>query len=330
MSRTLLQMLRTLQEEKTEWKDHLPNIVHAYNCTRHEATGYSPFFLLYGRAPHLPIYLLFNLEPETVTRTQQTFTEKWATKMQDAYKIASENSQKSSAKGKKYYDKGVKDATLQPDDQVLVRNLSERGGPGKFCAYWEKMGCGEDELWRELERVQCIRSSQSGDKALRVLHQNLLLPVNDLPVHQDTPTKPVKRTPPRQIQTTNSNMIDQESDISDEEESYYTYQHSPRVHQSDVRPQPSQPEWRTRLQVTAQEFRPTVAQEIEQIQQQHGVEDEVQEELQDYVLVQRQEVNGKEDLPVSEPQDIAGEYNSGLACHRAIQDAFSGLFPPLG
>uniref|UniRef100_A0A8C5AXC3 CDK-activating kinase assembly factor MAT1 n=1 Tax=Gadus morhua TaxID=8049 RepID=A0A8C5AXC3_GADMO len=27
------------------------------------------------------------------------------------------------------------------------------------------------------------------------------------------------------------------------------------------------------------------------------------------------------------PQDTAGGYSSGLACHRALQDAFSGLFP---
>ncbi|XP_064179936.1 CDK-activating kinase assembly factor MAT1 [Anguilla rostrata] len=29
------------------------------------------------------------------------------------------------------------------------------------------------------------------------------------------------------------------------------------------------------------------------------------------------------------PQDTAGGYTSGLACHRAVQDAFSGLFPAL-
>ncbi|XP_036431116.1 CDK-activating kinase assembly factor MAT1 [Colossoma macropomum] len=29
------------------------------------------------------------------------------------------------------------------------------------------------------------------------------------------------------------------------------------------------------------------------------------------------------------PQDLAGGYTSGLACHRALQDAFSGLFPSL-
>lgn len=26
------------------------------------------------------------------------------------------------------------------------------------------------------------------------------------------------------------------------------------------------------------------------------------------------------------PQDLAGGYTSSLACHRALQDAFSGLF----
>lgn len=30
------------------------------------------------------------------------------------------------------------------------------------------------------------------------------------------------------------------------------------------------------------------------------------------------------------PQDTAGGYTSALACYRAIQDAFSGLFPPKG
>ena len=88
----------------------------------------------------------------------------------------------------------MRSSTLQPEDRVLVRNLSERGGPEKLRSFWES------DIYIVVERkgpnspVYEAESESKGQKN-RVLHRNLLLPCNYLPIENSQPDTE-RPTPP--------------------------------------------------------------------------------------------------------------------------------------
>ena len=57
---TQMGMIGKLDDERRHnWPSHLGSIVHAYNATRSQVTGYSLYYLMFGRRPRLPIDLIF-------------------------------------------------------------------------------------------------------------------------------------------------------------------------------------------------------------------------------------------------------------------------------
>ena len=88
-NRTLISMLGTLDpEQKHNWKNHINPLVHAYNCTIHDSTGFSPYFLMFGREPNLPIDLIFGIDKNFHSRSTSAYIEKLQKKLQDAYHLA--------------------------------------------------------------------------------------------------------------------------------------------------------------------------------------------------------------------------------------------------
>ena len=56
---SMISMLET--KDKHQWKDYLPTLVHAYNCTKSNAMDFSPYYLMYGCKSRLPIEIQFGL-----------------------------------------------------------------------------------------------------------------------------------------------------------------------------------------------------------------------------------------------------------------------------
>lgn len=128
-------MLRTLpKDHKRNWKKHLNKMTHAYNCTTNTSTGYSPFYLLFGRHPKLPIDLIFGLDDQTSAKKCNYVTE-WKKGLGEAYRIAVKSVGKAGNRANDRYDQKPQSTAVVKGDRVLVRNLPERDGPGKLRSY---------------------------------------------------------------------------------------------------------------------------------------------------------------------------------------------------
>ena len=177
MNRTILGMLRTLPEKaKWKWKEHLQKMVHAYNSCVNRSTGFSPYYLLYGREPLLPIDLMFKSVQPNMGKSYKAFVKEWKEAMEDAYKVAKAKSKDVAGKNKELFNKKARHCVLDPGDKVLVRNVRERGGPGKLRSYWER------RIYKVIERkgegpVYVLQPEEGGE--VRCLHRNMLLPVGD-------------------------------------------------------------------------------------------------------------------------------------------------------
>ena len=92
---TLLSMLHTLPEScKSHWHEHLNKVVHAYNCSHNDGTGYSPFYLLFEQHPQLPIDLIFSIDLLTKHQSYPQYVSTWKTVMENAYSLLPRNLRK--------------------------------------------------------------------------------------------------------------------------------------------------------------------------------------------------------------------------------------------
>ncbi|XP_033729924.1 uncharacterized protein LOC117319196 [Pecten maximus] len=183
-NRTLLSMLGTLEEEeKRDWKSYVAPLVHAYNATRNESTGYSPFYLMYRREPRLPVDLAFGIESDNSREALHSYVESMRRRLKDSYTIALTRGNAAKARQKTGYDVRIRGAFVRDGDRVLVKTVAFEG-KHKLADKWE------EEIYVVLDQpnpdmpVYVVQKEDCGGRK-RTLHRNLLLPVGSLATDTD-------------------------------------------------------------------------------------------------------------------------------------------------
>ena len=135
---TLCQMIGKLDPEKRQkWLVHLGSVLIAYNATQSLVTGYSPYYLMFGRRPRLPIDLLFPTHREhNLTHTIDEYVEMLYRRLRKSVKIAQDSALKEALRQKHLYDHKVGAIELRSGDHVLVKLDAFRGQWRKLKNRW--------------------------------------------------------------------------------------------------------------------------------------------------------------------------------------------------
>ena len=196
------------KEKKSEWKNHIGILVHVYNCTQNSATGFSPYFLMFGRQLHLLINVTLGLALHTITEPN---TSKFAQKIRECTWWAQKKAEAFQAKEvwwhKCNYDKQGTAVALAVGDTVLV------------CVTAFKCHHKMQDQWENREYVVekqpypnvpvSVVCPRDGEGYSQTLHRNYLLPISsnleqgemDKPVvgvgndTSPTPVPPVSHAP---------------------------------------------------------------------------------------------------------------------------------------
>ena len=181
-NQTIIRMIGKLeQDKKARWSEHLPEMLAAYNGTRSAVTGYSPYFLLFGRKSRMPVDCLF---PTLCDSPHQAKMEVSVAAMQkrlkEAFTVARHLTSQEAARQRRYYDRKAGAVALQPGDVVMVRT-DGFVGKRKVKDWWEEGGFiveSQLEDW-PVYKVRCPTSDAKQKPKYCILHRNRLLLVTN-------------------------------------------------------------------------------------------------------------------------------------------------------
>ena len=160
--------------KRAKWPSHLGPILITYNATRSLITGYSPYFLMFGHRPRLPVDLLFpTIRWDENSQTTDEYVTSLFDKLKSALASARDTAILEAQKQKQHYHCKAGAVELHPGDKVLVKLDAFRGQWRKLKNWWE------DALYTVVKHVvdgiPAYEVENDTNKKRQVLHQARLL-----------------------------------------------------------------------------------------------------------------------------------------------------------
>lgn len=126
---------KSIETNQREWDQHLPGVLSSYRVSVHDSTKFSPFFLMYGRDPVLPMDTL--LEPK-MRYMGEEYVPTMLQRLNEAYAEARDNTAQVRQKNRRLRNKDTKLPEFHVGDPVYYfRPALKKGVSSKFTTGWQ-------------------------------------------------------------------------------------------------------------------------------------------------------------------------------------------------
>lgn len=138
-NRTVKEVLTAYtSEHQRDWDCWLPQTQLAYNTSEHSSTGYTPYFLLFGREARLPLdVLVASPHDQPVPQSLPEYVVDLRSRQTEAFERVRETLEVSHRRQKSYYDRSAGACDLAVGSKVwLYSSAVKRGRSPKFHRPW--------------------------------------------------------------------------------------------------------------------------------------------------------------------------------------------------
>ena len=196
LNRTLISMLATsVHEHSGDWDRYLRQLCMAYNTSVQSSTGFTPFFLMFGRQAKLPMDVVYGSTP-TEAQPCTEYAQNLKDRLGEAYTMVREHMGSATGRQKELYDAKVHGDEFKVGDLVWLHNpVVTRGASRKLHCPW----AGPYQVVKKLSTVVFrIQDVRRGRRSRKVVHFDRLKPcpstVRFPPEHMTPKNHTVKQT----------------------------------------------------------------------------------------------------------------------------------------
>ena len=200
-NRTLLNMLSTsLKDYQLTWEAHIRPVCMAYSTSVQATTGYTPFFLMFGRQATIPADVMYGTNSSEEVSPNE-YAANLRSRLCAAYDHVRDHINTAQARQKEFYDQRVHGKPHSIGDQVWLHSpVVPRGGSKKFHHLWTGPFVVVKRLSDATYRIQSLQ----GRKRL-VVHFDRLKPCHpgtrlNINSHLTTPSNSSEQTRPMPVQ----------------------------------------------------------------------------------------------------------------------------------